>query len=148
MEFAYLAGRVSPALLERALDRDLVFAAPGTVFVLREGETAVPVSLLARRGVKRLPYRLALSPEVSAEAALEEGWIDGVGPREEIERSFSVPSLSAEARLAAARRMNFPSRSASLALERAEFALLNALPDKREGIDAFFERRKALFPSR
>ena len=148
MEYAFLAGRVSPESLDAVLACDLIFAAPGTVLVLREGETAASVSLLARRGVRRLPYRLALSPEVPAESAFEEGWIDGVGPREQIERAFSDPSLSAAARFAAARRMSFPSRSASLALERAEFALLNALPDKREGIDAFFEKRRARFPSR
>lgn len=148
MECAFLAGRVSPESLDAALDCDLIFAAPETVLILREGESTASVSLLARRGVRRLPYRLAMSPEVPAESAFEEGWIDGIGSREQIEKAFSDASLSLSARFAAARRMSFPSRAASLALERAEFALLNALPDKREGIDAFFENRKARFPSR
>jgi len=148
MEYAFLAGRVSPESLDAALACDLMFAAPETVLVLREGESTASVSLLARRGVRRLPYRLAISPEVPAESAFEEGWIDGIGSREQIEEAFSNASLSPSARLAAARRMSFPSRAASLALERAEFALLNALPDKREGIEAFFEKRRARFPSR
>jgi enoyl-CoA hydratase/carnithine racemase len=148
MEYAFLTGRVSPESLEAALACDLIFAAPGTVLVLREGESAAPASVLARRGVSHLPYRLAISPEVLAESAFEEGWIDGIASREEIETAFADPPLSSSARFAASRRASFPSRAASLALERAEFALLNALPDKREGIDAFFEKRRARFPAR
>jgi enoyl-CoA hydratase/carnithine racemase len=148
MEFAYLAGRVPPRSLEDALAQDLVFASPDAVFVLREGQQAASPVLLTRRGVPHLAYRLAVSPEVFASAAFEEGWIDGIGSREEIEISFSEASLSSAARRAAARRMNFPSRSAALALERAEFAWLHALPDKQEGIGAFFQKRKPRFPSR
>jgi hypothetical protein len=148
MEFAYLSGRVSPSSLEAAFERDLVFAAPDAVLVLREAETTASPALLSRRGVRHLAYRLALSPEVPAAAAFEEGWIDAVGSREEIERTLSDARLSALARGAAARRTSFPSRSAALALERAEFAWLNALPDKQEGIRAFFEKRSPRFPSR
>ena len=147
MEVAYLSGRVSPQSLEAAFARDLVFAAPDAVLVLREGRDAASPAVLARRGVRRLAYRLAASPEVSAETAFEEGWIDGVGSRDEIHNSFSDGRLSAVARCAAGRRMSFPSRSAALALERAEFAWLNALPDKHVGIRAFFEKRPPRFPS-
>ena len=146
MEFAYLAGRVSPRPLEEALGKGLVFAAPGAVLVLRDEISWASPARLAGRGVRHLAYRLALSPEVSAEAAFEEGWIDGVASREELERSLSGGPVSAAAREAASRRLAFPSRQAALALERAEFALLNAMPDKIEGIDAFFEKRKAGFP--
>jgi len=148
MEFAHLVGRVSPAALENALECGLLFASPDAVLVLREGARAASPSLLARRGVAHLAYRLAFAPEVSGATAFAEGWIDGLGTREEVERSFSEPSLSILARSAASSRMSFPSRAAALALERAEFALLNALPDKQEGIGAFFEKRKPRFPAR
>ncbi|MGH9443561.1 MAG: hypothetical protein ACRD16_14935 [Thermoanaerobaculia bacterium] len=148
MEFVYLSGTVSPESLESAIESDLVFAHPDAILVLRRGESMASPSRLARRGVRRLAYRLALSPEVSAADAFEEGWIDGVGSQPEIERSLSDSSLSVAARRAAARRMAFPSRASALALERAEFAWLNSLPDKREGIDAFFEKRKPRFAAR
>ena len=145
MDFAYLQGRVSPSSLEKALGSGLLFASPDAVLVLRDDRVTASPSALLRRGVPRLAYRLALAPEVPAAAAFEEGWIDGLGSREEVERAVSDGSLSAAARLAASRRMSFPSRRASLALERAEFAWLNALPDKSEGISAFFEKRKPRF---
>lgn len=148
MEFEYLSGRVSPPSLEAAFGRDLVFAAPDAVLILREGTTTASPALLSRRGVRHLSYRLALSPEVPAATAFDEGWIDALGSRGEIERALSEGGLSALARGAASRRASFPSRSAALALERAEFAWLNALPDKQEGIRAFFEKRAPRFPPR
>lgn len=148
MNYAYLSGRVSPAALERAMENELVFADREAVLVLREGPVAASPVLLTRRGVRHLARRLALEPEVPAAAAFAEGWIDGLGTREEIDRSFTDPALAELARRAGSRRMSFPSRAAGLALERAEFALLNALPDKQEGIGAFFERRIPRFPVR
>ena len=148
MDFAYLSGRVAPRALDAALDADLVFASSDAVFILRDGaETASP-SRLARRGVRHLAYRLALYPEVPAVTAFEEGWIDGVGSRDEIDNSLSGAALSLAARTAGARRMSFPSRAGSLAIERAEFALLNAIQDKHEGIRAFFEKRSPRFSDR
>src|SRR5262249_2177774 len=121
------------------------FASPGSVLVLREGDSSASPAELARRGVRHLAYRLARSPEGSAETAFEEGWVDGMGTAEDLEGSLARGAPSAPAPAAASRRLSFPSRRAALALERAEFALLNALPDKQEGIDAFFGRRKARF---
>ncbi len=148
MEFAHLSGRVSPRALEEALGIDLVFAEHGAILILRDDRGTASPTVLGRRGVRHLAYRLALSPEISAATAFEEGWIDGLGSREEIDESFSAASLSLAARAAAARRLSFPSRSGALALERAEFAWLNALADKHEGIGAFFEKRSPRFSPR
>jgi hypothetical protein len=145
MDFGYLSDRVSPRALEDALSSDLVFADPRAVLLLRDGEVWASPAVLARRGVRHLAYRLAVAPEVAAAAAFEEGWIDGLGSRGEIEASFSAAALSLAARAAAARRLSFPSRSGSLALERAEFGWLNSLPEKQEGIRAFFGKRAPRF---
>jgi hypothetical protein len=145
MKYAYLSGRVSPLEVEKALSGELIFADREAVLLLREGPHFVSPSVLNRRGVRHAAWRLAREPEVTASAAFAEGWVDALGTREEMDRSLSNPVLAELARRASSRRMSFPSRAAGLALERAEFALLNTLPDKQEGIGAFFGKRAPRF---
>lgn len=149
MGIAYLSGRVEPSAFEAAAREEFVAADPDAVVWLRRGEDFVSGSLLARRGVPRLLYRLSLAPEVSARDAFAEGWIDLLASsREEAEQKLSDPALSRAARRAAARLADFPSREAAFALERAEFALIHAREDKREGISAFFARKAPGFSNR
>jgi hypothetical protein len=144
--FAYLSGRVSPAALSEALERDFVFAAPATTLRFRDGDEVASIEALRARGALHLAYRIAMADEVAAEEAFEEGWIDGIVKDEAACRQYLARSdLSPRARNAALRLLRFPSRRAALALERAEFALIQAASDKQEGIRAFFERRPPVF---
>ena len=149
MEFAYLSGRAAPAAVAAALEAELVFAHPDALLVLREGDRTVSPARLLRRGARRVLYRLAFEPEVPARRALEEGWIDGLADDESaVRRALENSELSFAARRAAGRLLDAPSLSAALALERAEFALIQAAGDKEEGIAAFFEKRAPRFANR
>jgi hypothetical protein len=144
--FAFLAGRVRPRALTDALERDLIFAAPGTILRFREGDEVASIEALRARGALHLLYRIAVSGEITAEDGLDEGWIDAIVADEAACRELlSRADLSPRARDAALRLLRFPSRRAALALERAEFALIQASSDKEEGIRAFFERRPPAF---
>lgn len=126
-----------------------VAAHPEAIVVLRRGEDCVSASLLARRGVPRLLYRLSLAPEVPAREGFAEGWIDLLAEsQEQAEERLVDSALSLAARRAVSRLADFPSREAALALERAEFALIHARGDKKEGIGAFFARRAPEFSNR
>ena len=141
MFVSHLSGRVSPDVLDRALSADFVAADPDAVLVLREGGRAVSPALARRRGVLHFPYRVVLAPEVAAETAFEEGWIDALGTADEAARWQSGGELSWAARAAASSLLSAPSRAGALALERAHFALIQASDAKRERIDAFFASR-------
>lgn len=149
MSVTYLSGRAAPSAVSAALEADFVFAHPEAILVLRDAERFVSPSLLARRGARRVLYRLACEREVAAAAAVEEGWIEGLaGSAEQAEATLADPGVSLSARRAARRLLDAPALSAALALERAEFALAQVAGDKEEGIAAFFERRPPRFSSR
>ncbi len=149
MSTAYLCGRAAPEAVAAALHSEFALAHPGSVLVLRDGERCVSPSALVRRGARRVLYRLACEREVPAPVAAAEGWIDGLADsEEEALRRTADPALSLAARRAARRLLDRPALSAALALERAEFALIQAARDKEEGIAAFFERRPPRFANR
>ena len=145
---AHLKGRVGPEALEEALSSDFAAADPDAVLHLRDGEVAVSPAVARRRGILHFPYRVAIAPEVSARTAFQEGWIDALATESEWAVWESNGTLSRAARACASRLLDVPSAAGALALERAHFALLQAGPDKIEGIDAFFEKRPARFPAR
>jgi hypothetical protein len=101
-----------------------------------------------RRGVLHFLYRIAIAPEVPARSAFEEGWIDALATEAEWKSWDEEGALSIAARASASRLLDVPSAAGALALERAHFALLQAEPDKIEGIGAFFEKRSPRFPVR
>lgn len=149
MEISFLSGTIEPAVFEAAAKTGFVAAHPESVVVLCRGDGAVSPALLARRGVPRLLYRMSVAPEVPAREAFSEGWIDLLAEsRAEAEAWLQGPALSRAARESAARLADFPSRESALALERAEFALIHAREDKREGIGAFFRRQAPGFSNR
>jgi hypothetical protein len=148
MMVAHLKGRVGPRILEEALSADFAVADPGAVLCLRDGARAVSPAAARRRGVLHFPYRIALAPEVPAQSAFEEGWIDALATEPEWRAWEESGALSVAARASASRLLDVPSAAGALALERAHFALLQAAPDKIEGIGAFFERRAPRFSAR
>jgi hypothetical protein len=148
MMVAHLTGRVGPRALEEALSADFAVADPEAVLCLRDGARAISAAAARRRGVLHFPYRVALAPEIPARSAFEEGWIDALATVAEWKGWGENGALSIAARAAASRLLDVPSAAGALALERAHFALLQAAPDKIEGIGAFFEKRPARFPAR
>ena len=148
MKVAHLKGRVGPRLLEEAFSADFAVADPGAVLCLRDGARAVSPAAARRRGVPHFPYRVALAPEIPARRAFEEGWIDALATEPEWKAWEESGALSVAARASASRLLDVPSAAGALALERAHFALLQAAPDKIEGIGAFFEKRSPRFPVR
>jgi enoyl-CoA hydratase/carnithine racemase len=146
MFVSHLSGRVSPGVLESALSADFVAADPDAVLVLREGGRVVSPALARRRGVLHFAYRVTLAPEVAAETAFEEGWVDAIGTAADLDRWRAGDELSWEARAAASALLSAPSRSGALALERAHFALIQASEGKVPKIDAFFASRGSRSP--
>jgi hypothetical protein len=149
MSVAFLEGEVPPGRLEEALECEFVLAHPDAVLLLRDDERSVSPSLLQSRGVRRWLYRLAAAPRVAAREGFEEGWIDALADdADQARRRLDDPGLSLCARRAARGLLRRPSRAAALALERAEFALIQAEGGKEEGIRAFFGRRAPRFSNR
>jgi hypothetical protein len=146
MFLAHLSGRSSPETLETALKAGFVVAEPGSVLLLREGNRIVSPAIARARGILHFVYRIAAAPEVAAATAFEEGWIDALLTADELASWKSEGRLSPAALAATTSLLSRGPAAADLALERARFALIQASPDKREGIDAFFEKRAARFP--
>jgi hypothetical protein len=145
MNVAHLKGRVGPGALEEALSADFAAVDPDAVLCLRDGEVSVSPAAARRRGILHFSYRVALAPEVSARTAFEEGWIDALASDAQWAAWEREGTLSRAARASASRLLAVPSAAGALALERAHFALLQAGPDKIEGIDAFFGKRPPRF---
>ncbi len=145
MLLAHISGRTSPETLETALQARFTAADPGSVLVLREGDRMLSPAVARARGVLHFAYRVAVAPEVSAKTAFEEGWIDAIVDAGELDAWERGGALSRAARSASAALLSPRPSAAALALERAHFALIQASPDKREGIAAFFEKRPPRF---
>jgi len=145
--------------LELALSCDLILASSGAVMGLPETNLGLIPGL---GGTIRLPRRVGLGKAkelvysgrtVQADEARSIGLVEAVYPAEEFEGGImgfaqllasKSPSALALAKSTINRGMD-ASLEAGLALEREAFAYCFALPDAKEGISAFLEKRKPNF---
>ena len=145
--------------LELALACDLILASSGAVMGLPETNLGVIPGL---GGTIRLPRRVGLGRAkelvysgrmVQADEAKNMGLVEAVYPAQEFDSKvmeFALflasksPSALALAKSTINRGMD-ASLEAGLALEREAFAYCFALPDAKEGITAFLEKRKPVF---
>ena len=145
--------------LELALACDLIVASSDAVLGLPETNLGVIPGL---GGTIRLPRRVGLGRArelvysgrvVQADEAKNIGLVEAVYPAEEfdskvMEFALFLASKSPSALALAKSTINRgtdASLEAGLALEREAFAYCFALPDAREGISAFLEKRKPVF---
>jgi len=145
--------------LELALACDLIVASSGAVMGLPETNLGVIPGL---GGTIRLPRRVGLGRAkelvysgrlVQADEAKNMGLVEAVYSPEEFEMKImeflrflasKSPSALALAKSTINRGMD-ASLETGLALEREAFAYCFALPDAKEGITAFLEKRKPVF---
>ncbi len=145
--------------LELALACDLIVASSDAVLGLPETNLGVIPGL---GGTIRLPRRVGLGRArelvysgrmVQADEAKNIGLVEAVYPAEEFDSKVMefAQFLASKSRsaLALAKSTNHRGMDASLetglALEREAFAYCFALPDAKEGISAFLEKRKPVF---
>jgi enoyl-CoA hydratase len=148
--------------LELALVCDLIVASSDAVLGLPETNLGVIPGL---GGTIRLPRRVGLGRAkelvysgrtVQAHEAKNIGLVEAVYPAEEFDSKVMEFALFLAAKSPAAlalakstiNRGMDASLEAGLALEREAFAYCFALPDAKEGISAFLEKRKPKFGSR
>ncbi len=145
--------------LELALACDLILCSEEARLGLPEVNLGVLPGL---GGTIRLPRRVGLGRArelvysgrtLTAGEALDMGLVDGVFPEESFETrvedyagmlASKSPTALALAKSTLNRGMD-ASLEAGLALEREAFAYCFALPDAKEGISAFLEKRKPVF---
>lgn len=145
--------------LELALACDLIVASADAVMGLPETNLGVIPGL---GGTIRLPRRVGLGRAkdlvysgrmIQADEARNMGLVDAVYPSEEFDDKVAQfahflasksPSALALAKSTINRGMD-ASLEAGLALEREAFAYCFGLPDAKEGISAFLEKRKPKF---
>ena len=145
--------------LELALACDLILASSDAVLGLPETNLGVIPGL---GGTIRLPRRVGLGRAkeliysgrtVPADEAVNIGLVEAVYPSQEFEANVMeyvrlLASKSPSALTLAKSTINKgmdASLEAGLALEREAFAHCFALPDAKEGISAFLEKRKPVF---
>jgi len=139
---------------------DIVLAAESASFTLAytrigyspDGGTTMLASSI---GVRRLLDLALLNPRISAQHALEIGLISQVHPDADLPAAVEavVADLrrgSKSAQVATKKLIRsraFPDVAAALRAEALSIQVLGATPDGTEGVQAFVQRRPAVFPS-
>jgi len=145
--------------LEISLACDLILASAGAKLGLPETNLGIipgwggSIRLPRRVGIGRAREMIFSGRTVDAQEALDMGLVDAVYPAESFEEevmSYAAslaeksPVSMALAKSTVLRGMD-ASLEAGLALEREAFAYCFSLPDAREGITAFLEKRSPRF---